>query len=217
MSSQPSPYNPPSKFFYTFVPSFGAPVTMLRGDGTPKIVGGLGGWNLVQRPRRVSLTQWGGTDPYQMDVPVLFDGVRGYVSVEDDIRRLNAMAFGSDYNEPPTVTIVGALPVGGATWVISGIDYGDDVMWDEAGSGRGIRYRQDAIVHLVEYEAEARLKITVTNSLPNIYVVTRKGETLRGIAKLMYGNANKWKAIKAANPVIRDPNKLPLHLKIRLP
>jgi hypothetical protein len=208
---------PPNKYFYTFKSSDGAQVKVLRGDGPPKIVGGLGGWSMVARPRRTSITQWAGREPYQMDVPVLFDGWHDGNSVETDIRTLNKMAIGMDYDPPPTVTISGALPVGGATWVINAIDWGDDVYWQQTDRGQFYRLRQDALVHLIQYQAVERLQITVTKSLPNSYTVFRKGETLRSIAKSMYGDGSRWKDIQKANPSVRDPNKLPLKKSLRIP
>jgi len=208
---------PPGILYYNFRSSDGAQVKVLRGDGPPKMVGGLGGWQQVARPRRTSLTQWIGCEPYQMDVPILFDGWHDKTSVEDDIRRLAKMATGADYSPPPTVIIQGAVPVSDATWVIDNIDWGDEVYWEETVQGKTYRLRQDAVVHLLEYQAEERLKITITKSLPNTYVVHRAGETLRSIAKAMYGNGKRWTEIKKANPKIRDPNKLPINTTLRIP
>src|SRR5262252_6436265 len=123
------PVRQPDKYFYIFKASDGTQVKVLRGDGAPKMVGGIGGWNIVARPRRVGLTQWGGREPYQMDVPILFDRWHDQNSVEREIRQLNKMALGYDYAPPPTVTMQGALPVVGATWVITSIDWGDNVYW----------------------------------------------------------------------------------------
>jgi nucleoid-associated protein YgaU len=190
---------------------------MLRGDGSPKMTGGGGGWNVVSRPRRVGVTQWAGHDPYRMDVPVLFDGWQDRASVEDSIARLNAMQMGSDYDPPPTVTIDGAVPIKGATWVIENIDWGDEVFWQESSQGRFFRLRQDAVVHLLQYQAEVNVKIAVVKFLPNTYYVLHKGETPKQIAKAVYGNANRWKDIQKANPKIRDPNKLPVKTTLRIP
>jgi len=207
----------PTKYLYTFRSSAGSVVKVLRGDNAATIVGGEGGWTIVDRPRRTGLTQWTGRQPYQMDVPVLFDGWRASESVEQDIRRLQVMSVGSDFNPPPTVKIDGALPIGGATWVITSIDWGTEVFWSQTPRGQFFRLRQDAIVHLTEFVSEQRLKIVLTNSLPNTYVTQKKGETLQDIAKAMYGNGSRWKEIKAANPKIRDPNNIPAKTTIRIP
>jgi len=214
------PTKVPNRYYYIFRSSEGAAVKVLRGDGPPTMVGGVGGWSQIARPRRVSLTQWAGREPYQMDVPILFDNWHNQGAVEREIRQLNKMALGDDWSQPPTVTLDGAIPnvpVAGATWVITGIDWGEDVYWDKSDKGIYFRMRQDAVVHLLEYHAEERLQITMTKSLPNQYIVHRKGETLRSIAKSMYGNGDRWKDIRKANPRIRDPNALKVGLKLRIP
>ena len=208
----------PDRYFYTFRSSAGPVVKVLRGNDAPQITGGEGGWNMIQRPRRISLTQGGGRDPYQMDVSVIFDGWRTSTSVELDIRRLQAMSVGSDFQPPPTIKIDGALPIGGATWVITSIDWGSEVFWDQTIRGQYVRLRQDAVVHLTEYFAEQRLKVTITNSLPNHYQVP-KGQitTLKAIAQAMYGSPKRWKDILKANPSIRDANKVRGPKSVRIP
>jgi len=152
-----------------------------------------------------------------MDVPIIFDGWRYQQSVEQDIRHLQKMAIGADFTPPPTVKIDGALPVGGATWVISSIDWGTEVFWAQTPQGQYFRLRQDAVVHLIEFQDEQRLNITITNSLPNHYTTQAKNETLKDIAKAMYGNGSKWKDIQQANPKIRDPNHIPKGTQLRIP
>lgn len=208
---------PPLKFMVTFRASTGSQVTVLRGDGPPKITSGEGGWDVISRPRRVALTQWTGHDPYRMDIPILFDGWHDRSSVEESISRLNAMAMGHDFEPPPTLHVDGAVPVKGATWVIEAIDWGDEVYWDLSAQGRYFRMRQDAIVHLLQYQAEQRLNIIMPKTLPNEFIVPRDGFTLRDVAKAMYGNAKNWKKILRANPDIRDPNKLKAQQTIRVP
>jgi hypothetical protein len=206
-----------AKYYYTFRASNGVQVKMLRGDGIPKPTDGVGGWTIVQRPRRTAITQWDGRNPYSMDVPILFDAVNSGASVENDVAKLFQMGVGSDFDPPPTVQIDGGLPIKGATWVINGIQWGDDVIWNQDGKSDPYRQRQDAVVSLVQYRPDARVKILTTKSLPNLYIVHRKGETMRSIAKVMYGDGSKWTRIKNANPSIRDPNHLKVNTKLRIP
>ena len=207
----------PLKYTVTFRASNGASVRVLRGDGPPKIVGGSGGWDVVSRPRRVALTQWIGRDPYRMDIPIIFDNYKNKGSVEEDIARLNNMSIGHDFSPPPTLNIDGAVPVKGATWVIEAIDWGDDVYWQQSDLGQFFRMRQDAVVHLLQYQAEARLRITMpAKDLPHQFTVPRDGFTMRMVAKAMYGNGSQWKKIQKANPN-RDPNKLRRGQVLRVP
>jgi nucleoid-associated protein YgaU len=152
-----------------------------------------------------------------MDVPVLFDGWSERINLESAISTLFQMSVGSDYSPPPTVKITGGVPIKNATWVINGIDWGTDVIWGTDGPGTPYRLRQDAVVHLIQYNPERDVKILTTKSLPNIYIVHRKGETMRTIAKAMYGDARRWTKIKAANPSHRDPNHLKVGTKLRIP
>lgn len=200
---------------YTFKSSNGLSVTMLRGDGAPKMVGGGGGWTVEARPKRVALTLWAGRDPYQMDVPVMFDGWADDDSQENAISLLNQMQMGADFREPPTVTIVGAVPVKNARWVITGIDWGDNVIYDG-----DHRLRQDAVVHLTQYNPEDRLKVRNKGQLranPKPYVV-KKGDTFKSISQSQYGTPDKWRLIMAAND-IRDPTSIVKHIgkQIRIP
>jgi hypothetical protein len=208
--------SPPRKYYYTFTADSGSIVRVMRGTAPPKMTGGMGGWQIVNRPRRSGITQWTGYEPYQMEVPVIFDGWHNQESVEDDIRRLNMMQTGMPYQPPPTLQIDGALPISGATWVISTIDWGDIVYWKQTPTGDFVRLRQDAVVHLLQYVEEDRLMIRNVG-LPHVYTPMRKGMSFRDVAKEMYGSPKRWKDIKNANPKIRDPNNLPKDQTIRVP
>jgi hypothetical protein len=205
-----------AKYYYTFRSSNGHTVKMLRGDGIPKATDGLGGWSVVARPRRTAFTQWDGRNPFAMDVPVMFDHL-DKSSVESDVALLFQMAMGAAFDPPPTIHIDGGLPIKGATWVINGIDWGDDCLYDISAKGKPFRYRQDAVVHLLQYNPQDLVKILTTKALPNIYTVHSKGETMRTIAKAMYGDARRWTDIKKANPKQRDPNHLKIKTVLRIP
>lgn len=192
---------------YTFRSSRGTSVTMLRGEGAPKMTGGGGGWEITPRPRRVALTIWKGREPYQMDIPILFDGWKDSESQEQRISTLNQMQMGADLEEPPTVQVDGGIPVKGAKWVMT-IDWGDNVIWQSSPRGEMFRLRQDAVVHLIQFNPEDRLKVQGKGNLrsPRRYTV-RKGDDLRSISQKMYGTPTRWKEIQTANH-IRDPKKI---------
>jgi nucleoid-associated protein YgaU len=180
---------------------------MYRGNGAPKMTAGGGGWTTVSRPRRIGMTVWNGRDPYEMDVPVLFSKFMDDISVEGDIAKLNQMQMGSALNQPPTVMIDGQVPVKGIKWVITSIDWGDDVYWDAAG-----RQRQDAVVHLMQYVKEERVDVIGKDPTPTPARWTvRKGDTLRSVAARVYGDSSQWKAIAAAQvPPLRTTGDKPL-------
>jgi LysM repeat protein len=201
--------------FYTFTPSRGKAVTMRRGDGAPKMTAGGGGWETVDRPRRTGFTEWVGGAPYEMDIPVLFDGWASGRSQEAAISMLNQMKMSpGPWLPPPTVKITGLVPVKGATWVIQNIEWGDSVIWQTDGDG-GYRVRQDAVVQLLQFIAEDRLTIRKQSPPIKLHIV-RKGETLAGISKREYGSTKYVAMLKKANN-IRDPNHLKQKSTVKLP
>lgn len=164
-------------------------------------------WTVVSRPRRVGFTTYDGSDPYRMDVPILFDGWDDGRGQEDAISILNQMRISADYVQPTTVSVDGALPVKGATWVIENIDFGNNVIWHP----NNYRLRQDAVVHLLQFIEADELAIKPA-STAHIYTV-KTGDTLKSISKSQYGTTKFWSSIKKANN-IRDVKKLPKTLRI---
>ena len=204
-----------ARHLYTFNSSDGTKVVVLRGSEPPRMTGGGGGWQIVQRPRRLGLTQWQGREPYQMDVPVLFDGWADGDDVEADIARLNQMQMGKNSDPPPTLQIDGAVPVKGIRWVIAGIEWGTNVIWVSGVNGRPVRQRQDAVVKLLQYVKDDRLVISNKSTAPRRHIY-KKGETLRGLAQKYYKDASKWKKIADANK-IRDPRNIKPGTSLRIP
>lgn len=195
-----------SKLYYTFKASNGTSVTCYRGEMAPKMTAGGGGWEVVPRPRRIALTIWRGRDPYKMTVPFMIDGYRVGRSIESDIARLNQMQMGANLRQPPTVTINGAVPVKGATWVIESIEWGDDVYWAQEGSSEPYRMRQNGVINFVQYVEEERVTISRdVRTRPRTYT-TKRGDTLRKIAAKpnIFNDSDKWRLIaQAQKPPLR--------------
>jgi LysM repeat protein len=220
---------------YTFIPQQGKiqRVQVLADDGAAKIESGNAKWTIVDRPMRRGATQYDGTDPYRISVPVLFDcwadghGLwSGASDMETDMAALELMRREVSGGRPPQLKVLGALPPTGITlWVIDGIDWGDNVIRDLV-RGKNLRLRQDAVVHLLEYVDTTVLKIT--SKLPGNSRGTqserpkhsrhtvKKGETLAKIAVNEYGDRSKWRNIAKANG-IRDPNHLKTGQVLTLP
>jgi nucleoid-associated protein YgaU len=181
---------------------------------------GGGGWQVVDRPRRVGLTIWRGREPYQMSVPFLFDGHSRGVSVENAISVLNQMQMGSDLTPPPNILIEGAIPVKGALWVIGDpIEWGEDVYWVADGEDY-YRTRQDGTISFLQFNPEDFLEIRPqARKLTNRYL-TKEGDSLRSIAKAILGDAEKWQDIaKAQSPPLRvvGSKVLPRNIELRIP
>lgn len=130
-------------------------ICWLGTDGA-KPTGGYGGWDLVDRPRRLALTQWNGRNPLSMDVSILFDGYADDNSIEEDCAKLEAMAFNDDFNPPPIVQVTGdAVPHQLQKWVITNISWGGMIRRQRDGE----RLRQEATVSIVRYVAADKLQL----------------------------------------------------------
>lgn len=202
---------------YLIRSSNGRQVLVLRGADPPTMTAGGGGWETVERPRRTAFVQWTNPVPYQMTVPILFDGFAKNRNLESDISAVNQMKMSpGDLIPPPTLQIDGALPVKGATWVITDIDWGTNVIWS-AKDGRGYRLRQDAVLQLLQFVAEDRLAFNggVPKGATQPYTV-KDGEDLQSVAKKHYGDAGQAKTIAKANG-IRDPKTVKAGTKLKIP
>lgn len=186
-----------NKNYYIFRASNDLVVRCLRGASAARMTGGGGGWEIVKRPRRVSMTIWRGSDPYMMEIPVLFDGNATGTSVETAVSILNQMQMSAPLQDPPHITIEGGLPIKGATWVIDNIDWDPDPIYQSDGEEQ-YRTRQAAVVNVIQFRPEVFVEIKPTGrTVPNTYK-TKTGDTLRSIALNKYGDTNKWRAIAAA-------------------
>jgi hypothetical protein len=129
-------------------------LTVRLGADRPDVSAGYGGWEEVERPRRVSVVTWQGLALKRMSIPVLFDNFadgRG-APVENDIARLEALALPFKGGPPPSVRfeVTGRhVPNQDVTWVIEDIDWGDGLMNNE-----GNRTRQAATVNLIQFVSD---------------------------------------------------------------
>jgi LysM repeat protein len=192
-------------------------VTALRGQTAPVPSGGFGGWQLITRPHRKSLTEWQGVEPMQLTFSLLLDGGAGRSSIENDCLVLEQMSQPNGAADPSVVRVAGAVPHSDLDWVI------ETLAWDGSPiySSRGYRTRHEVTVTLREFvapdllpsaAATARAK---TGSSGSTYVV-KKGDTLVSIAAHQLGDYTRWQSIANLNG-LRDPNKLTVGQKLRLP
>ena len=191
----------------------GPSVMVRRGEGAPRVVSGGARYNVVERPRRTSMVQWVGNDPYRMDVPIMIDGWADERSVERDVASINQMFQSpADLAPPRTVLIDGAVPVKGAKWIIESIDWGDRTIWVADSRGGGYRQRQDATLHLLQLVPETVLqKLSPTTGL-RIHKV-KSGETGRSIAAK---NGVTTAALKKANNK-RDLKTIQVGDEVKIP
>lgn len=178
-------------------------IIAMLGDGPVKQTDGIGGWTLVNRPRKTAFTQYVGKNPFAMSIPLMFDGYAEGISQEASLRTLTWMALPpNDGGEPRKVRLYGsALPYPSVgEWVINGIEYGDKTIWNSAGTAR---LRQDVTVIVIKHVAPDSLRtLTAAPGLAPInrgtYTV-KSGDTVRSVAAFIYGDSTKGKYIMEAN------------------
>lgn len=154
----------------------------LMAEELPNLTAGAGGWNTVERPREVSMTVWGGVEPFQFTLPVILDGFAAGRSQEPILRGLARVARGDRESTPGVVTVEGIPSLPALEWVIEGIDYGDYVRR----TSDLHRTRVGLTLTLREYVPPEYLqrRRTVSASSSKVLIVrATKGDTLAKIAK----------------------------------
>lgn len=137
-------------------------VTCYMDETGPKITGGYGGWDIVERPRRVALTQWNGKDPYKMEIGIILDGFIDDDEVEIEIAKLERMALPFN-TEPPVIEVKGsAIPHDDLKWVVEDIDWGDALR-----KSNGRRVRQQGTIKLVQNVKADRLQLSAAKRIRN--------------------------------------------------
>lgn len=184
--------------------------TFRLGVDPPKVSGGVGGWEIVTRPRQVGMTVWQGVEPYTLELPILMDGYgRRRHSQEPAIRELLAAGRGDDESEPSTWEIQG-LPWSLGTevdeWVLNGAEPNEQVL---RRTGDFSRVRQGYTLTFVEYVPPELVSIRRkarqgAKGKTTLYTV-RRGDTPAGIARR---RRCQWKDLRQLNPgVVKSANQ----------
>lgn len=211
----------PIRNYVTFTSDNGLQVTVLH-DAAANMTGGFGGWEVIERPKRVAMTRFKGKDPFRMDVPVLFDGWTDDESQEIAIATLARMAEQpGEMQQPPTLMIEGAVPREDLTWVIETIDWDNQRTIYDMQGGVQVRLRQAAVVHLLQFVDDDVIStpptLAVVKPKTAVKLVPGAGKTLKQLAAIEYGNPDLWTLIADANG-IRDPRKpIPATTTIKVP
>jgi hypothetical protein len=106
------------------------PVIALMGADLPRITGGYGGWNVVDRPRKRGAVEWEGPEPLRMELEIVLDAwdyAYPLNNIHDDLLAIERMASPVGVNlPPPTVHVSGkVIPRTTAVpWVIENIVWG---------------------------------------------------------------------------------------------
>jgi hypothetical protein len=187
-------------------------VTALLGATPPQITDGTSIWNLIARPGKTALTQYMGKNPFEMSLPILFNGhhAKEEKNMESRIQQLIWMAGKDDTTGKPfTVMLYGALPFPhGGEWIITALSFGDNVIWNQQGDETPHRVRQDVTITLKQFIQPDKIELLVKNTglAPKTpgRILVKKGVNLRNLATKYYGDYKLWYLIADANG-LTDP------------
>jgi hypothetical protein len=68
----------------------------MLGEGQPTPAGGVGGWEIVSRPREVGITTWTGVEPERLSVPLMLDAWADPLDPPDAIRKKGPPEYFND-------------------------------------------------------------------------------------------------------------------------
>ena len=192
--------------------------TVLLGADAPRVTEGVGGWDTVERPRQTAMTVWGGNPPYQLELPVVFDG-HPALSQEPPIRELLAAGRGNEDSEPSPWTIDGIPWLPADQWVLNGAEPGDLMLRRTDDFNR---VRQSYTLAFLEYVPPAYAKVrgkALQGHGPTTLYSVKKGDTPASIARRRRIN---WTVLRQLNSTgshkITSANqKLTAGWRIRVP
>lgn len=179
--------------------------TLLLADTPPKLGGGVGGWEIVGRPRQTAMTVWQGTEPYSLELAVMIDRREGTNWVERVIYEILTAGRGDEESEPSTWQIDGIPHLRADEWVLNGAEPGDQVIRQPDMR----RTRQDYVLSFVEYVPAEYVQIRRRALKPAkrktvVYIVKRR-DTPASIARK---RRCKWTDLRELNKgVVKKANQ----------
>ena len=207
----------------------------LLGDCTyaPAGGGGNGGWQIVDRPRLVAITQWYDRSPMQLDMPLVIDSATIWGAAYPH-RSIESLCLTVDQwqdrtpglQQPPILAISGPVPGQQHQWVVKSVSFGEALRDPVA----GYRWQQNVTLTMYEYNsalvslgaagtpaqaATAALNAQEASQSFTVYQVV-KGDTLSSIAAHVMGSYKYWTTLATLNN-IRDPNTLTPGQIIKIP
>jgi LysM repeat protein len=153
----------------------GPSVQCRHGDGSSKYTG-QNGWQFTQRPRRVSMTEFMGYDPYTLIVPVIFgNGFDKSVNIEPSLEVLRGLGRNEvgPRIEPAVLKIkCPAIPLTWLTWTLQ-----DMVFNVEYRNQDGSRYYASMSLTFFEYVPTDLVATKAAKSIAMKTVSTRQVQT----------------------------------------
>lgn len=210
----------------------------LLGAGSPHVIDGYAKWVTVDRKRKRAVTEWTGTNPLKIEIPIVIDYHTdpfelGGMRCEADIRSLEKMAGldePGDVYPPHVLWDANAMhdnkEASHLRWYITDIQWGE-AMWHPAGN----RIRQAAVIQITQKvddefitasgaKKQRAKKKKKSSAAPatKTYKVKAGDKSLRHIASRELGNANLWTEIAdLQNPKIKDPLAIRVGQVLRMP
>jgi hypothetical protein len=125
-------------------------------NGDDEVSGGVGGWEVVPRPRRKASVEWVGvTQPWTLALPLITDGLDVREGDNRSVEpKLDALIFLAQVvpggSQPPVLTVSGPVRVRrpNMRWVIQSFEWGAQVRRSDQA-----RVQQMFTVNLLEYVA----------------------------------------------------------------
>jgi hypothetical protein len=188
------------------------------GNFGARLVGGLGGYEEIERQDDVNITDWSGQDSLRQDISVLLDGWAAGDSVERELNTL--LKLGRDPNgerRPPVFKVYGPVYYPGKAWVLpaDGVDLSGGEIPPIRRRGDGELLRQEVIFHLLEFNKPDEIRLRGKKKAIEAVgrgiavggtVTVREGDTLHRLAAQLFGDSGEWKELGEKND-IADPNR----------
>ena len=208
----------------------------LLGPESPRLTGGFGGWDVVNRPRQVGMTVWNGVDPFKLEFQIVLDGGAAGADISETtntiyerpdvqpesqepvLRDLLDVARGNADHPGPGIVKVDGIPSLPATrWIISDLEFGTDAI-------RRVndmhRTRVTVDFTLLEYMPPSYIPIApraANKDLGKTVVIkVKSGDTPQRIARR---RGCKWTDLRRLNPgvVKKASQNLKDGIKLRVP
>jgi hypothetical protein len=193
----------------------GLVVRVPLGDSPATLSNGVGGWEIIDRPKRSSITRYKGKQPFNLDIPVLFDGTTPPVTGQEvAISKLTRMGISSGrFKDPPVITLAGAVPRTDLKWVIQNLSWDNQATRWKMMNGVPVRIRQAVTINLLQYVDEGPLiqtppspAVVAGGGDSGAKIKNGSGKNAKQEAQDEYGNASLFQAIFDANPwMLPDP------------
>lgn len=203
----------------------GGSMTVRLGQGHLDVSGGLGGgFETIDRPRRVGLVDWTGHAPLEVSIPVILGDplLGGTIRADNHFNKLlSLLGRGGSGGEPETVELECALlPIGSSLqWYLS-----DFSVEEKLHSRTGRLERCIGTLTFIQASrdtnliSEARKWRMGLKGATKTYK-TRKGDTWKNVSKRFYKTTKHDGVIRKANSKVKadKKGKLPVGKTLKIP